>query len=711
MDSCIENKSRLCVGIVGAGYISSYHMEILSKLQYVRIAACCDANFSQATALKNSWNIPNAYDNIEDFLQSDNFDVIHVLVPPNYHYSVVKKILEHKVNVVLEKPMAETSQECQELIDIATKNGVVIAVNQNSLFHPLFLKLKQDIENGVIGKVHQVVSFQSGYLGQLDAGMFYHWMLQKPKNVILEQAPHPIAQIRDVLGELKSINATVSGERQLGHNQLFYDRWQAIATCEKGSAVIHMSFGNQYYMQSWLEVSGQDGSIRIDLFKNLYFVQKKSVFPDYLDSIANAMSYSQSVKKGISNFSDYVFSKIGISGKNDAFFLSMKNSIEAFYQSFATGKSIPVSGKDGKDIIEFCEKWAKAARAKENPKVVKKAVKSKTEKAKIFITGATGFIGRSLVEYFVSKKMPVRILVRSANGLPSLFHNPFVEIVQGNIADIDKVEEYVHGTQYVFHLAHSLGQTWEDFERINVMGTRSLAEASIRAGVKYFVFTSTIATYYTGDFKNHKIDENTPIDPKPLRRNFYARSKIVLEKMLMEMYKNQKLPLVMFRPAIVIGKGGMVCHSGIGQWSRDNVCAYWGMGNNKLPFVLVEDVVSALASVVDINGLEGEIFNLAGDVRFSAKRYIEYLKVYSNRDIHAFAYPINICFMSEAFKYLIKSFSGSHKGALLSYRDLSNRSILADFDNSKAKNLLNWKPNSDVKEVVREGIGWAFRKK
>lgn len=177
----------------------------------------------------------------------------------------------------------------------------------------------------------------------------------------------------------------------------------------------------------------------------------------------------------------------------------------------------------------------------------------------------------------------------------------------------------------------------------------------------------------------------------------------------MEMVARDNLPLVMFRPGVVVGRGGRIYHDGVGLWTRDNVCAYWGVGKNELPFVLVEDVVDAFLSVLSKEGLQGEVFNLVGDVRMSAREYLGYLKYYSGRNIKTFPYPIPLMFISDTFKYLIKLASGEHRNALLSYRDLSNRAIKGDFDCSKAKNILGWQPCSIKEEFIDKGIRWAFR--
>ena len=118
----------LKVGIIGAGYIADYHLEILSNIKNINVVACCDVSMQRAGSLKAKWNIPKAHDNIDEFLEQNSLDVVHVLVPPDYHYSVAKKVIENKVSILLEKPMCETSRECQELIQLAKDNNVKIGV-------------------------------------------------------------------------------------------------------------------------------------------------------------------------------------------------------------------------------------------------------------------------------------------------------------------------------------------------------------------------------------------------------------------------------------------------------------------------------------------------------------------------------------------------------------------------------------------------------
>jgi len=697
--------SEIQVGIIGTGFIADLHMESLKRIPGIRVIGCCDVDKRRADSFARRWKLSPPYDDITSFLEGKRFNVVHVLVPPNYHCSIAKQILECGGDVFLEKPMGITSDQCQKLIKISQRNGTKIGLNHNFVFYPLFKRLQKDLSSHRIGKPEYVIAFYGGPLGQLDSGKFGNWMFQEPGNIILEQGPHPISQIRAILGEIQEITPTATGKRELGKDQFFYDRWQAIMKCKEGNAFVHLSFGNQFSPQRTLYVYGQDGAILVDFLNNRYLLQEKSIFPDYLEPTANAMRYLIPAFEGVKDFLDYAFSKVKLKDRTDPYFLTIKNSLNAFYDAYRSGTGLPCSGEDGLKVVEACEKWIEAAALPKNPGrvVISKKVEEKVGE-EVLVTGATGFIGRHLVKNLVARGRRVRVLVRNPRGLRAELYSPLVHIVEGDISDQKTIGKAVQGVQFVYHLAHGLGQGWEDFLRLNVAPARCLAEACIKEKVTYLIFASTIATYYYGDVpKGRAIDGSVAIDSKPELRNFYARSKIVIENMLMEMFRKDNLPLVVFRPGIVVGEGGTLYHSGIGEWTRDNVCTYWGWGNNELPFILVEDVAEAMVNTLDVEGLEGRAFNLTGDVRLTSREYIDYLRRYSGRNIKAFAYPVILRYLSDALKMSIKLLTRD-SNAFLSYRDISNRSIGGHFNCESEKKVLSWQPCQDRDEFISKAI-------
>ena len=123
--------------------------------------------------------------------------------------------------------------------------------------------------------------------------------------------------------------------------------------------------------------------------------------------------------------------------------------------------------------------------------------------------------------------------------------------------------------------------------------TRQVGTLCLQAGIKRLIYTGTIDSLYLGRNAG-LITDQTPVDSAMQSRNYYARAKAAGEALLMQMHQAQGLPLVVLRPAIVIGRDGSPCHWGVGKWNGLGVVELWGRGKNPLPLVLVEDVARAL---------------------------------------------------------------------------------------------------------------------
>ena len=164
-------------------------------------------------------------------------------------------------------------------------------------------------------------------------------------------------------------------------------------------------------------------------------------------------------------------------------------------------------------------------------------------------------------------------------------------------------------------------QRWEDYVRDDVEPTRVLAEAVLAHGVKRFVYTGTIDSYDSADARA-VIDARTPVDARIARRNLYARSKAACEALLQRMHSERGLPLVIFRPGVVIGAGSPPAHWGVGMFHSDTRAQLWGQGTTKLPLVLVDDVAEGLALALDARGIEGRTFLLTDDPLLSAREYV-----------------------------------------------------------------------------------------
>jgi nucleoside-diphosphate-sugar epimerase len=220
---------------------------------------------------------------------------------------------------------------------------------------------------------------------------------------------------------------------------------------------------------------------------------------------------------------------------------------------------------------------------------------------------------------------------------------------------------------------------------------RIAGAAAKAASVQRFVYASSTAALYLGSAGS--IDGSSGTDPQPDQRGGYARGKIASEAVLHELAK-EGLALTIIRPAIVVGHDGIFEHSGAGLWVRDNHCVGWGVGKHPLPFVLASDCAQAFVAALDAPAAVGKTYNVAGDVRLSARDYVEVMATRTGRDYHFHATPLRWMWLQEFAKYMVKVLARKPR-EWPAFRDFASRSFTTELDCSDAKRDLGFVPESD----------------
>lgn len=181
--------------------------------------------------------------------------------------------------------------------------------------------------------------------------------------------------------------------------------------------------------------------------------------------------------------------------------------------------------------------------------------------AKVFLTGATGFVGSHIARLMLEQGHQVRILRRTTSKLDAL-QGLFVEHAIGGLFDIDALTEHLSGIDWVIHTA-AVAEYWRsspaDIYKTNVDGTRNLLLAAEKATIKRFIFTSSAAAVgYLGGGRAANEKTYFNVDPKI---SPYGHSKFLAEA---EIYQaiQRGLDCVILNPAVIIGPGDLNMISG-----------------------------------------------------------------------------------------------------------------------------------------------------
>ena len=150
----------LKVGVIGTGFIGPAHVEALRRLG-IEVVAVAGPRIDSVAEKARAMHIPKYYDTAEALIIDPEVDVVHITSPNHAHHPQAKAALLAGKHVVCEKPLAMTSAESSELVQLAKDVRRVNAVNFNIRFYPLSQQARQIVQSGEIGDVYIV---QGSYL-------------------------------------------------------------------------------------------------------------------------------------------------------------------------------------------------------------------------------------------------------------------------------------------------------------------------------------------------------------------------------------------------------------------------------------------------------------------------------------------------------------------------------------------------------------------
>src|SRR6266704_2924874 len=124
-------------GIIGTGFIGPAHVEAARRLGFVEMLGLCEAGEELAKSKAAKLHIPRAYGRVEDFLADQDIEVVHNCTPNHLHFEISKKIIAAGKHIISEKPLAMTTAESKQLVNLAAKAGIVNAIDFNYRYYPL----------------------------------------------------------------------------------------------------------------------------------------------------------------------------------------------------------------------------------------------------------------------------------------------------------------------------------------------------------------------------------------------------------------------------------------------------------------------------------------------------------------------------------------------------------------------------------------------
>lgn len=307
---------------------------------------------------------------------------------------------------------------------------------------------------------------------------------------------------------------------------------------------------------------------------------------------------------------------------------------------------------------------------------------------KILLTGSTGFVGSALQQQILaSNKYSLTVAVRRAVDVPAN-----VRAVQ--VTDLTATTDWSDALQNIDAVIHSAARVHvmndtsadplAEFRKVNVDGTLALAKQAVAAGVKRFVFVSSIKVNgegtvlgkpYTAD------DEANPSDP-------YGVSKYEAEQALLALSEETGLEVVIVRPVLVYGPGVKANFRSMMKWVSRSVPLPLGAIHNKRSLVALDNLVDLILTCVEHPAAVNQVFLASDGNDLSTTQMLQQLGVALAKPARLLPIPMN--WLNFAFTVLgKKSFTQRLCGSL-------------QVDITKNQQLLGWVPPVSVEDAMRK---------
>jgi myo-inositol 2-dehydrogenase / D-chiro-inositol 1-dehydrogenase len=202
---------RVGVGIIGSGFVAGLHAEALAAVPFAEVRGVASRSLAGATGFAERFGIPAAYEGHADLLARDDIDVVTLCAPNDLHSAIALDAARAGKHVICEKPLCRTLAEADAMIAACRDAGVLLMYAEELCFAPKYVRLKQLVDEGALGRVtlvkqsekhdgpHAPWFFNAARSGggvALDMGChaieFFRWMLGRPavRSVYADMATH-----------------------------------------------------------------------------------------------------------------------------------------------------------------------------------------------------------------------------------------------------------------------------------------------------------------------------------------------------------------------------------------------------------------------------------------------------------------------------------------------------------------------------------------
>lgn len=690
----MTSMEKVRLGMIGCGAIAEiYHLPALEKIHSaVGNTVLADPNRDRLTAMADKFSVAHC---VEDYRELEGkVDGVIVATPPSSHYAICKWFLERGIDVLCEKPLTESLEQAEDLVRIADQSNAHLAVNQTRRFFPTYQKIRELLDDRVLGDLQSIV-YHDGTQFDWPAASPFHFS-PGAKGAWSDTGVHLLDTICYWLGAtpqlVQSLNDSHGGP-------------EAVATVRlrQQECDIEIKVSRLGRLMNGFRIVGSLGSIEAPAEE---FSEVRVKFNNGRSKVykcgSRKLNYVDFATPLLENFVAVVRDKAqpAVSGQST---LGTIKLLEEAYEKSQT----------------FCMPW--------NDRIGElsrdAAIDGDAKPLRVLVTGASGFVGGRVVEMLLRSKVAHPVAAVRTWSRAARVARYASEVAICDICDPDQVDKAVAGVDAIVHCAKG-----DDRESI-VDGTRNLLESAVKHGVTRFVFLSTAEVY--GPDVQGQTEETHATE---LIGRAYGDAKIEAEQLCRDFHDRGLLPTIL-RPSLIYGPFSESWTMAIAKRLQSGK---WGLfdqqGDGKANLVYVDDLVQAILRSLTIDEARGEAFNVNGPDRVTWNDYfqrcnsalelpslkrisvaksrlrtgvMDSLSFVADKIVARFQDQLMEIYLrggpaGQMMKRIKGEFASTPSGGELN--DLYTRDVI--YSDQKARDLIGYDPQFDIESGIRQSVQW-----
>jgi len=327
------------VAVVGAGAWGKNHIRVFSEIPNVRLKYICDQDSSKLPSLEKTYPQSKMVKDLSPILLDSEVRGVVVASSAISHYSLSKEILLADKDVLVEKPMALSSKDAEEMLEIAEKRRRVLMVGHLLIYHSVVDRLKEMVTSGELGKIYYI------YTQRVNLGV-----IRQDENALLSFAPHDLSVILYLLEE-QPIVVSSHGESyiQQGIEDVVF---LSLRFSDGKMANIHLSWLDPHKLRRITIV----GSKKMVVFDDMEVSEKLKIY----DKGVRNLSYD--------TYGEYLSLRFGdITIPSIKMVEPLRAEAEHFIHCIESRKEPKTGGRDGLKVVKILTAAQQSLKEKGDP--------------------------------------------------------------------------------------------------------------------------------------------------------------------------------------------------------------------------------------------------------------------------------------------------------------------------------------------------------